>query len=99
MTAPTDADVERVLAEARWLARGGSAPAANKRVAAALIEAHAENHRLREALEEIRQEVVVAIAFLGRDAGSERLPGTASGLISRLVKADAKASAALGAKP
>lgn len=49
----------------------------------------------REALRLCHQEIVLAIAFLGRDGGTDRLEGTAKGLIERLVKADAKARAAL----
>lgn len=51
--------------------------------------------RVREALKAVREEVVVAIAFLGRDAGSDRLANTASQLVDRLVKADKIAIRAL----
>ena len=50
-------------------------------------------------LEEARQEIVLAIAFLGRDVGTERLLSTAEGLITRLVAIDAKIRAASPASP
>lgn len=52
---------------------------------------------LRSALKEAREEIVVAIAFLGRDAGTNRIDKTIRSLIDRLVKADQKAQAALAA--
>lgn len=48
-------------------------------------------------LEKARQEIVLTIAFLGRDAGSERLEGTITSLISRLAEADKAILAALSA--
>ena len=36
-------------------------------------------------IEEARQEIVLAIAFLGRDVGTSRITSTAEGLIARLV--------------
>lgn len=92
MTAPTDADVERVLAEARWLARGGSAPAANKRVAAALIEAQAENARLREKL--------MALANAADDVGVAHFDtDSMSPEVERMQAATLDARAVLGARP
>src|SRR6218665_1687488 len=42
---------------------------------------------VREALKAVRQEIVLAIAFLGRDSCPERLQGTVDSLIKRLVDA------------
>ncbi|QUS40544.1 hypothetical protein RPMA_18170 [Tardiphaga alba] len=54
-----------------------------------------EPDAVREALEAARTEIVCAIAFLGRDAGTDRIEGTIAGLIKRLVAADQAARAAL----
>lgn len=48
-----------------------------------------------EALKVAREEIVIAIAFLGRDAGTSRIDRTIESLINRLVKADQLAQAAL----
>lgn len=50
---------------------------------------------MREALEKAREEIVLAIAFLGRDAGTERQSQTIHQLIARLVAADKAAILAL----
>lgn len=50
-----------------------------------------------EALEAARSEIVLAIAFLGRDQGTDRLRSTVAGLLTRLPKADAAALDALAA--
>jgi hypothetical protein len=54
-----------------------------------------EPDAVREALEAARGEIVCAIAFLGRDSGTDRLQGTVDGLIKRLVEADKAAIATL----
>lgn len=67
-------------------------------VDAASGKAAAETPRtdgLREAFESARMEIVLAIAFLGRDAGTDRLAETINSLIGRLVAADAAALEAL----
>ena len=55
--------------------------------------------RGRQALELALQEIVLTIAFLGRDAGTDRLAGTIDGIISRLAKADIAIRSALSASP
>ena len=52
---------------------------------------------MKEALALARSEIVLAIAFLGRDKGTDRINGTIDSLIARLVKADAAALASLDA--
>jgi hypothetical protein len=52
----------------------------------------------RGALEHARQEIVLAIAFLGRDGGTERAPQTIKTLIERLAEADATIRKALSGK-
>lgn len=52
---------------------------------------------LRQALEAAREEIVLTIAFLGRDVGTERLSGTIQGLTTRLVEADKTILAAFSA--
>jgi hypothetical protein len=50
---------------------------------------------MREALEKAREEIVLAVAFLGRDVGTERQGQTIHQLIARLVAADKAAIVAL----
>jgi hypothetical protein len=50
--------------------------------------APAQRTPIRQELEAARQEIVLAIAFLGRDNRTSRLPDTIDGLVKRLVKAD-----------
>jgi hypothetical protein len=52
---------------------------------------------MREALKQARDEIVLAIAFLGRDVETERQPRTVRQLIERLAKVDKAAIAALSA--
>lgn len=58
-------------------------------------EFHARGKRLEEALEDARTEIVLAIAFVGRDRGTDRFNNTIEELLRRFVAADAKARAAL----
>lgn len=50
---------------------------------------------LIRALIEARGELVIGIAFIGRDLGTDRLTSTLNGLVERFVAADEKAMAAL----
>jgi hypothetical protein len=52
--------------------------------------------KVRALLERAREEMVLAIAFLGRDAGSSRLDITANSLIERLAKMDREIRANAG---
>ncbi len=52
--------------------------------------------QVAELLEEARSEIVLAIAFLGRDLHSDRLVNTANQLANRLAAVDAKIRAAQG---
>lgn len=51
--------------------------------------------KLSTVLKSAREEIVLAIAFLGRDAGTERIGATIDGLIDRLAKVDAAIIAVL----
>ena len=53
----------------------------------------------RELLQETRREIVLAIAFLGRDQGTERMGTTVSQIIERLVAVDSKLLAAAPPPP
>jgi hypothetical protein len=50
---------------------------------------------LRDTLKTARAEIVLAIAFLGRDAGTDRIDHTITSLIDRLAKTDAAILAVL----
>jgi hypothetical protein len=61
----------------------------------AALTAPAVSGDVREVLKQAREEIVLTIAFLGRDAGTDRIDGTIKGLTERLAKVDAAILAAL----
>lgn len=45
---------------------------------------------MKTLIEEAREEIVLAIAFLGRDKGTNRIDSTIDGLVKRLAAIDKK---------